>query len=126
MKNSFYLPTKNAVQFFKKSDKYLLIPGLLCFVLTILITELFMFFYSQLPPRLPLFYSLPWGQQQLVDKQQFLILPAVLLLINLVNIFIAYHLHEVQTVLKRILLLSLVVVDLLILVTAVKILTIFV
>lgn len=114
------------ISFFKKTDKLLLIPAVVSFLCAIFITEYFMFFYSQLPPKLPLFYSQAWGQPQLVAKQQFLILPAVLVLINLANIFIAYHLHPVQAVLKKILVLSLVLTDFLVIITAIKILTIFI
>ena len=29
-------------------------------------------FYHFLPPQLPLFFSMPWGEDQLVDKQLFI------------------------------------------------------
>jgi hypothetical protein len=72
-----------------------------------------------------LYYSLPWGHSQLVNKDQFYILPAFLILVCLINSFIAYHLHTAQIVLKRVIMISLLFIDLLILITALKILLIF-
>lgn len=112
--------------FLKNSDKFFLIPIAVSLFSAVFISEFFMYFYANLPAKLPLFYSLPKGQAQLVAKQQFFILPFVLILITLINIFIAYHLHEVQKILKKILLLNLILINLLILITAIKIITIFV
>ena len=35
-----------------------------------------------LPPKLPLFYSLPWGEKQLAQNQQLLIIPASIAIIS--------------------------------------------
>lgn len=87
---------------------------------------LLLFFYNVLPAKLPLFYSLPWGQTQLVTKQQFLLLPLVLLLINLLNFTTASQLHHSQIVLKKLLVFGLILIDLIITMTATKILFIFI
>lgn len=45
-----------------------------------------LFFYRMMPPELPLFYSRPWGEEQLVSRQLFSIIiisSSVLMLINL-------------------------------------------
>lgn len=79
----------------------------------------------KLPKQLPLFYSLPWGDSQLVDISQFLILPFMAILITLVNLAISWHLHESQIVLKRMLSIGSGIITLLILVTTFRIISIF-
>ncbi len=108
------------------SDKFFLIPILVTIIVVIFIILLFLIFYSHLPDKLPLFYSLPWGEMELVAKQQFFLLPIILVLICLINSLIASQLHATQYVLRRILLLSLILIDITILITAVKIIWIFI
>lgn len=110
----------------RSPDKFFLIPILITIIVVISITLLFLVFYSRLPDRLPLFYSLPWGEAELAAKQQFFLLPIILALICLINSFIASQLHVAQVVLKKILVLSLILIDVIILVTAVKIIWIFI
>lgn len=112
--------------FWQKSDKFTLIPITVSFVCFFFIATLYFASYSALPAQLPLFYSLPWGESELVSKQQFFILPAVLVLITLINLLIASQLHPVQRVLKRTLMLSLILIDVALLITTLKILFIFV
>lgn len=109
-----------------KGDKFFMLPIIATVLTSIFITLLFLVSYSQLPDKLPLFYSLPWGEAQLAGKQQFFLLPIILVLTCLVNSLIASQLHAVQFVLKRILQLSLVLVDVIILITALKIIWIFI
>lgn len=110
----------------RRSDKYLSSSVIVSIISVFVIITLFAYYYPALPSRLPLFYSLSWGESQLVAKQQFFLLPTVLVLINVVNMFIAFHLHEIQYVLKRILTLALIFIDLAIIITTIKIMTIFV
>lgn len=114
------------IDLFLSSDKYLSVPLLISLTTIVLIFATTAALYNNLPSRLPLFYSLPWGQSQLVDKQQFFILPAVLLLTVLINTFVSLHLHPAQTALKRILMLNLIVLSVVSLVTAFKIVSIFI
>ncbi len=109
-----------------KSDKLISIPILFSFLIAIILAGTFFYLTPHLPSKLPLFYSLPWGQAQLVTKQQFLILPLMLILFSLINALIASQLHEVQMVLKRMLGLSLILINLIIAITAFKILLIFI
>jgi hypothetical protein len=99
-----------------------LIVTAICLVF-ILITYLFS--YNKLPEKLPLFYSHPWGESEMVFKPQFLILPISLLLITFINVLLILQLHPSQLILKRIIAGSLVFIDLLIFVTAMRILFIF-
>lgn len=114
------------VNYYQQSDKYLLIPFLCSAFLVLAILTLFANFYSSLPPRLPLYYSLPWGEPQLVGKQQFIILPVILILLCTVNTFIASQLHPAQLVLKRTLGVSLLLIGFIIAISVIKVLFIFV
>lgn len=112
--------------FIKESDKYILFPSAFSVISSLLITILLVTFYNLLPAKLPLLYSLPWGDQQLVSKQQFLLLPAIIVLISLINVFLSSQLHLAQYVLKRIILLNIIFIDLILVITAVKIIVIFI
>lgn len=114
------------INFIKTTDRLYLIPLAFSLLCIFIIVNTLAVFYQSLPSKLPLFYSLSWGQAELVSKQQFFILPTVIVLINLLNTFIASQLHSSQIVLRKVLVGSLVLIDLIILVTALKILLIFI
>ncbi|KKS13542.1 hypothetical protein A2617_01545 [Candidatus Daviesbacteria bacterium RIFOXYD1_FULL_41_10] len=111
---------------FWQSDKFFKIPILFSVLSAIFILTLLLFFWGSLPDRVPLFYSLFWGEGQLAAKEQLFLLPAVILVTSTVNILIASQLHHLQYVLKRVLTIGLSLIDVIILVTAVNILLIFI
>lgn len=82
-------------------------------------------FAGLLPPKLPLFYSLPWGDSQLVSKQQLLILPASIALITLFNLIISWQLHETQSLFKKILQFCSLLISLILTITFLKMVFIF-
>lgn len=82
--------------------------------------------YTNLPSQIPLFYSLSWGEDQLVSLQQFIILPSVMALIILVNLIITWHLHPSQQVLKRIIAISTLTTSFLMFIASFKIIYTFV
>lgn len=47
-----------------------------------------------LPPEIPLFYSRPWGQDQLAQKVLIFILPGISILIFLVNNYLANQFNK--------------------------------
>ena len=96
-------------------------------ILIALLISLFIAFSTKfLPPKLPLFYSLPWGEQQLAQNQQLLIIPAIMALIALCNLLISWQLHPQQTFFKKILLFSSILVSLILTITFLKIVLIFI
>lgn len=101
----------------KLSSRILIIP----FILSIILTIIIIFFLGYLPPKLPLFYSLPWGEGQLATHQQFLIIPAIIGLITLLNLVISWQLHPSQSFFKRILFLSSIIITLILSATFIKI-----
>lgn len=110
----------------KTSDPLYIWPVSFSILASLSAITLLIAIYSQLPNQLPLFYSLGWGEQQLVSKQQFFLLPALVLFTTLLNSFIAWHIHPSQVVLKRVLVGSVVLISLIGIITALKVITIFI
>lgn len=81
---------------------------------------------KSLPPRLPLFYSLAWGDSQLANGQQLFIIPATIVLITLFNLIISWQLHPSQVFFKKILLFSSLLVSIILTITFFKIVLIFI
>jgi hypothetical protein len=108
------------------TDKILLYPVFITILSILLLVSSFFITSPFLPPKLPLLYSLPWGEQQLIGKSQFLLLPALIVGMSVVNIALAMQLHSSHSTLKKMLLLSLVGIDIIMVTTGIKILIIFV
>ncbi len=116
---------KNLTNFFK-NDRYFSITVTAACLELFLLVFLFLFFYTKLPNNLPLLYSLPWGDGQLVKKGQFLIIPSIMILITLVNLSLSSGLHRQQIFLKRILLIASAVATTILFISALKIMAIFI
>lgn len=74
-----------------------------------------------LPPKLPLFYSVAWGDGQLATHQEFLIVPASISIIALLNLVLSLQLHPSQSFFKKALFLSSIIVSLILTITFIKI-----
>lgn len=108
-------------QFIKDPLASLIIPAVLA-----LITFLTIFlFFGSLPDKLPLFYSLPWGDNQLASHNQFYIIPAVIVTISLINFGLAHQLHPTQSFFKLLLYSSSIILSLILTVTFIKIILIY-
>lgn len=79
-----------------------------------------------LPPKLPIFYSLPWGDEQLATHLQFFIIPGSLSLITLFNLIVSSHLHQQQLFFKKILLVGTLISTTVLTITFIKIILIFI
>ncbi len=84
-----------------------------------------LFFFRFLPSRLPLFYSLPWGDKQLADHLQFFIIPAILVLITILNLVFSLNLHSAQVFFKKMLISATLISTLILTITFIKIVLIF-
>lgn len=62
--------------------------------------------WRELPPEVPLYYSLPWGEEQLTTPFNLLILPLVSFFVFILNFFLASILLEKEPWLCRILILT--------------------
>lgn len=96
------------------------------FIISLIITIIIFVAFKFLPNRLPFFYSLPWGDSQLANSQQFLIIPASISLIMLFNLIISWQLHPAQSFFKHILLVSSITVTLILTVAFAKIILMFI
>ncbi len=94
--------------------------------LSLLISLFIAFSAKFLPSKLPLFYSLPWGEKQLVNHSQLLIIPATISLVALSNLILSWQLHPTQTLFKNILLFSSLLISLILTMTLIKIILIFI
>lgn len=113
--NSFHTPDKLNIRL----GLFLLLPSLI--IVLIIITA-----FGFLPPRLPLFYSVAWGEGQLVTHQQFLIIPASISLTTLLNLIVAWQLHQSQFFFKRVLVISSMIVNLVLIIAFLKIVLIYI
>lgn len=95
-------------------------------LLSLLITLHIIIFGKFLPPKLPLFYSLSWGEKQLANSIQLLIIPASIAAVALFNLIVSWQLHDSQSVFKKILLYSSILISIILTITFLKIILIFI
>ena len=62
--------------------------------------SILIFFYFRLPPQIPLFYSLPWGEDQLASSNLIFVIPGSVLLIILTNLLAASFFSEEKLLLR--------------------------
>ena len=108
------------------SNKLHFLIGSAILILSLSIVLIIITAFKFLPPRLPLFYSLSWGEIQLATHQQFLILPASIGIVAILNLLLAWQLHPSQSFFKKLLLLSSVTAGLILTIAFTKIVLIFV
>lgn len=68
-----------------KSNRVVLISSGASLALIIAQVIFLVFFLKNLPPEIPLFYSLTWGAKQLASSRQLFLLPILCLMIFLTN-----------------------------------------
>ena len=59
-------------------------------------------YWSKIPPQVPLYYSLPWGEQQLASPVELTLLPTLATNIFLTNLLLVYALVPNEKLLVRI------------------------
>lgn len=69
------------------------------FLLGLLMILLLIMSWAKLPPEVPLFYSRPWGLNQLAEKVWLWLLPLTIWFITLINLKIASYLFIKEKVL---------------------------
>lgn len=99
----------------------------LCFQLSLLFgfaqLAILAFFWRQFPPQVPLFYSRPWGQEQLVNPLGLLLLPAISFLVTFANLAFASLMPEEEKLTSQLLVIFATVFNFLCLITLFKIAT---
>jgi len=62
---------------------------------------LIIWFYNQLPPEIPVFFSRPWGQAWLSSPASIFILPLFSLITLLINYFLALYFYTKKILLSQ-------------------------
>lgn len=130
--NIFDVWKKVRIQSNQKGQKYRLMQNKYLWlnsaftVVALLVSITILLLFKWLPPNLPLFYSLQWGDKQLGNHQQFFIIPALIILITLINYIISWQLHQSQLFFKKMLLTFSMIATLILTITFVKIILIFI
>lgn len=106
--NNHKLPKKNAVPF-SGVDQFLKHPSyylpLRIFVILLGVSFLFLgLTFRKLPPVVPLYYSLPWGEEQLVRPYELFIIPVSFIIMFLANIILSFFIIKKDTFLIQMLL----------------------
>lgn len=83
------------------SDKILRFGTLFSFVLILLSLLYSGLTYTSLPPVMPLYNQMPWGEDRLGIKLELFILPGFAFLILLINSLLAYALYERMPLVSR-------------------------
>ncbi len=104
-------------------NRYILFLPILLSLIQVCLILLFPKF---LPPKLPLFYSIPWGENQLATTYQMLIIPGSLASIALLNLLLSWQLHSSQTLFQNILKATSFICTIVLLITFIKIVLIFI
>lgn len=107
-------------------QKIILFLNLLPFLVASIISLSIPILVKILPQKLPLFYSLSWGDKQLSNQTQLFLLPASIILITLINILISHNLHQSQFFFKIVILISSLIFSFILVITFLKIILIFV
>lgn len=95
-------------------------------VVSALISILILIFLKFLPPKMPLYYSLAWGEGQLTTQKEFFILPGILTLLALLNLLVSWYLHQAQAFFKKILLVGTLTLTVILITTFIKIVLTFI
>lgn len=105
-------------------NSHIYIPLQIFFLILALSFIIIGIFYRSLPPQIPFYYSLPWGEEQLAQNYYILLLPGFALVIFLVNFIITLLISKKDLLLAQIILWSTCFVALLALITLIRIIVI--
>lgn len=83
-------------------DRFIFYSTVLTVVFAILFPLSVVFSYSNLPPLVPIFSSMPWGMRRLYSSEITAFLPLIMILVLLVNIFISLTIYKKFTLLSRV------------------------
>jgi len=104
-----------------KQDSFIWLAILSSCSLICLISILLLLNWNRLPPQLPLLFSLPWGEKQLVPPVGLWLLPAFSFSVLIFNLLLALFVPEKEILIRRILVSTSFVISLLCLLTIYKI-----
>jgi len=77
------------MRFLKFTGSLINLAVVISLLFIVIMGGFFFIFHRQLPPQVPLFYSRPWGERQLVSPLTLLFLPSLSLAVLIINILIS-------------------------------------
>jgi uncharacterized membrane protein len=80
-------------------------------------------FYNQLPPEIPLFFSRPWGEAWISSTSSIFILPLFSLGSFLINYFLALYFHQKKLILSQLLVIFAFIISLFSTISVIKIIS---
>lgn len=117
---------KKIIFFYYHQNRFSFYSVLITLALIFITFLFYLIYFANLPSKLPIFYSHSWGEEQLASREQFIILPLIVILITMINLIVSWHLHSTQILLKKIINFVTILVALLILVTSLQIIYIYI
>lgn len=112
---------KRFINFYQRQDGIIFWSTSFSILLALFLSFFYLLNFDQLPSLIPFFFSLPWGETQLANKNQFFILPSLIVLTALVNLTLTWHLHASQLTMKRIIVSSTTIIALLAVIAGIRI-----
>lgn len=88
------------------SDKILRLGAIISLLLIVLTFIYLGIFYRFLPPMLPLYNQMPWGNARLGSTIDVFLLPAIALVVFIINSFLATRLYERMPLISRVLIVT--------------------
>lgn len=86
------------------SDQFVRISISLSFLFVLPLVFLIIYTYQNLPPLIPFFNSMPWGEERLYDSRIAIFLPIILLSVFLINIILSTIIYKQFVIISRIIL----------------------
>ncbi len=117
--NSIFQPLANLGKFWQEKANIQIFRWNLIFII---IQIIFLFWkFNSLPPQVPLYYSLPWGESQLAQASLLFLLPTISVVLLLIDHLFAISLTKTSVLLSRILLVISLIFSFLSLITLLRI-----
>jgi len=119
--NSIFQPLSNLGHFWQEKANIKIFRWNLFFI--VIQVAVLVWKFTSLPPQVPLYYSLPWGESQLASASALLILPTISIVLLFINHLFAISLTKTSQLLSRFLLTISLIVSLFSLITLLKIIS---
>ncbi|MDO8551478.1 MAG: hypothetical protein Q7S03_02255 [bacterium] len=81
-------------------DKFAQTSFVFAFLFWLTSLSLLFFFWAKLPPQIPLFYSRPWGEEQLAPQAYIFLLPSSIFIFLLLDFLSSFALKGEKLVLR--------------------------
>lgn len=122
--NTIFQPLSNLGQFWQQKNNSKIFRWNLFFI--IIQIGFLAWRFNDLPPQVPLYYSLPWGESQLASTSALFLLPTLSIAIVLINHLFAISFSKNIILLSRLLLVISLVISFFSLITLIKIVNLIV